>query len=320
MKILIVSGFLGAGKTTFIKRLSQNIGKKFVILENEYGAAGIDGLRLGKSQQELRENIWEMTEKCICCSGKKDFASSVLTIANAVDPEYLIVEPTGIGKLSRIVENLRRIEYDRIQILPPVTIVDIYSYNRYMTEYPDLYKDQIRSADTIIVSKTEQCNVQEKDRIRKFLGNINSSAEIVTDYALTMGQEEYKNLLRSKKYNREINDIKTKEKLPDVFSLENVRMKTPEKLFWFLERVIHGRFGNIIRAKGQLMAGQQFLRFDVADSRYSITGADQKSIGKTVFIGEKIRKKEIRKNFEKSVGDKKIKYIPRNFDKYQHML
>lgn len=93
MKILIVSGFLGAGKTTFIKRLSQNIGKKFVILENEYGAAGIDGLRLGKSQQELRENIWEMTEKCICCSGKKDFASSVLTIANAVDPEYLIVEP-----------------------------------------------------------------------------------------------------------------------------------------------------------------------------------------------------------------------------------
>ena len=105
MKILIVSGFLGAGKTTFIRRLSRNIGKRFVILENEYGAAGIDGARLGKDVAE-EGNIWEMTEQCICCSGKKDFASSVLTIANAVDPEYLIVEPTGVGRLSKIIENL----------------------------------------------------------------------------------------------------------------------------------------------------------------------------------------------------------------------
>ena len=109
MKILIVTGFLGAGKTTFIRRLSRNIGKRFVILENEYGAAGIDGARLGKDVAE-EGNIWEMTEQCICCSGKKDFASSVLTIANAVDPEYLIVEPTGVGRLSKIIENLKQIE------------------------------------------------------------------------------------------------------------------------------------------------------------------------------------------------------------------
>ena len=69
MKILIVSGFLGAGKTTFIRRLSRNIGKRFVILENEYGAAGIDGARLGKDVAE-EGNIWEMTEQCICCSKK----------------------------------------------------------------------------------------------------------------------------------------------------------------------------------------------------------------------------------------------------------
>ena len=67
MKILIVSGFLGAGKTTFIRRLSRNIGKRFVILENEYGAAGIDGARLGKDVAE-EGNIWEMTEQCICCT------------------------------------------------------------------------------------------------------------------------------------------------------------------------------------------------------------------------------------------------------------
>lgn len=134
MKILIVSGFLGAGKTTFIKRLARNVDQRFAILENEYGAAGIDGARLGQNRQGTQKNVWEMTEQCICCIGKKDFAASVLTIANVVDPEYLIVEPTGVGSLARIIENLRQIEYERIQLLSPVTIVDVYSYRRYMAE------------------------------------------------------------------------------------------------------------------------------------------------------------------------------------------
>ena len=82
MKILIVSGFLGAGKTTFIKRLARNVDQRFAILENEYGAAGIDGARLGQNRQGTQKNVWEMTEQCICCIGKKDFAASVLTIAN----------------------------------------------------------------------------------------------------------------------------------------------------------------------------------------------------------------------------------------------
>ena len=125
MKILIVSGFLGAGKTTFIKRLARNVDQRFAILENEYGAAGIDGARLGQNRQGTQKNVWEMTEQCICCIGKKDFAASVLTIANVVDPEYLIVEPTGVGSLARIIENLRQIEYERIQLLSPVTIVDV---------------------------------------------------------------------------------------------------------------------------------------------------------------------------------------------------
>ena len=132
MKILIVSGFLGAGKTTFIKRLARNVDQRFAILENEYGAAGIDGARLGQNRQGTQKNVWEMTEQCICCIGKKDFAASVLTIANVVDPEYLIVEPTGVGSLARIIENLRQIEYERIQLLSPVTIVDVYSYRRYI--------------------------------------------------------------------------------------------------------------------------------------------------------------------------------------------
>ena len=116
MKILIVSGFLGAGKTTFIKALARCTGKKFAVLENEYGAAGIDGDRLNQSMKNGEVNLWEMTDGCICCSAKGDFATSVLTIANAVDPEYLVVEPTGVGMLGHIVENLQQIEYERISL------------------------------------------------------------------------------------------------------------------------------------------------------------------------------------------------------------
>ena len=97
MKILIISGFLGAGKTTFIKEMSRKIQRDFVVMENEYGETNMDSAFL-KGQENL--NIWELTEGCICCSTKSDFASSILTIANTLDPEYLIVEPTGVGVLA----------------------------------------------------------------------------------------------------------------------------------------------------------------------------------------------------------------------------
>ena len=242
MKILIVSGFLGAGKTTFIKRLARNVDQRFAILENEYGAAGIDGARLGQNRQGTQKNVWEMTEQCICCIGKKDFAASVLTIANVVDPEYLIVEPTGVGSLARIIENLRQIEYERIQLLSPVTIVDVYSYRRYMAEYPELYQAQIRSADTIIVSKTEACRAEEKQRIQKFLQEINSQAKIITDYASTMTREDYQSLLLGGRYEKEVQDTQSGEKMPETFSFENIRMRhrKPCGVFWnrsFAERL-----------------------------------------------------------------------------------
>ena len=108
MKILVVSGFLGAGKTTFIRTLAERTKKDFAVMENEYGAVNVDGDLL---EQTNDLNIWELTEGCICCSMQNDFATSILTIANTVDPEYLIVEPTGVGMLSKIIENIQKIEY-----------------------------------------------------------------------------------------------------------------------------------------------------------------------------------------------------------------
>lgn len=105
MNILIVSGFLGAGKTTFIKELSRRTKKEFAILENEYANSGVDGDILKNSDKTV--NIWELIDGCICCSAKGDFAQSILTIANTIDPDYLVVEPTGVAKLSSIIENIK---------------------------------------------------------------------------------------------------------------------------------------------------------------------------------------------------------------------
>ena len=105
MKILLVSGFLGAGKTTFIKELAKNINLEFVVLENEYADIGVDKDFL----DEKNLNVWEMSEGCICCSMKGDFKSSIKRIYSEINPEYLVVEPTGVGMLSSIIENIREI-------------------------------------------------------------------------------------------------------------------------------------------------------------------------------------------------------------------
>ena len=300
MKILIVSGFLGAGKTTFIKALAKHTGKEFAILENEYGAAGIDKDRLETELASGTVNIWEMTEGCICCSAKGDFALSVLSIANAVDPEYLVIEPTGVGKLGNIVENLKQIEYDRITLLAPVTVVDIHSYRRYLQEYPELYQDQIAEAGTILVSKTEQASAEEKQQIFSALRAINPTAEIVTDHYSLLPPAQWLHLLEkgrdgSLHHSPSSEASADSEQLPDSFTLKHVHMRSPESLFLFLEDLIRGHFGNIFRAKGQLPAGNTWLQFDVADSRYCVISCEPAADSEVVFIGTDIHRQPIRR-------------------------
>lgn len=309
MKILIVSGFLGAGKTTFIQALSTQTGREFAVLENEYAAAGIDGERLESGGTENQVNVWEMTEGCICCSAKGDFAASVLTIANAVDPEYLVVEPTGVGKLSQIMENLRQIEYERITLLEPVTVVDIHSVNRYLGEYPELYRDQIAGAGTVIVSKTEQCLPEEKQQAERILRQMNPRARLVLDHYSGMGREDWEALLELRKKasgspadgrnpeeeGRAPGEVSTEpEALPESLSLTDVSVSSPEALLLLLEEAIRGRFGNLLRAKGQLMAGSVPLQFDLADGRYSVTGTETVDRGKAAFIGTGLDRQGIR--------------------------
>lgn len=299
MNILIVSGFLGAGKTTFIRALSHHTGKEIAILENEYGGAGIDGEILRKDTDVGQLNIWEMTEGCICCSMKGDFAASVLTIANSVDPECLVIEPTGVGFLSNIIANLKQIEYDKIHILQPVTIVDGYSVARYTSEYTALYADQVSCAGKVFVSKMESADADEKERVRAALQKIAPNVTIVTDHYSGMSDAEWNEILETSFDGSSIRPaiLPNAEDMPDTFTIKNAVMKTPENLILMLENLIRGAYGEVIRAKGVVKSGMSKYRFDVADSRYAITGATSDAENQVVFIGKDIKRQGLRRNF-----------------------
>ena len=295
MKILIISGFLGAGKTTFIKELAKRTKKEIAIFENEYGTSGVDGDILKES---TNVNIWELTEGCICCSVKGDFAASVLTIANTVNPEYLVIEPTGVAMLSNLITNLKQIEYEHIKLMAPIVIVDALSLERYKNEFPEIYKDQIEFADTVIFSKSENLSENEKEKLGIEVKSINNSCNIVSDHYSTQPDSWWDSLLL--KYLDGTVDIPIKDEtaeMPDSFSLNNISVRSVEKFIIFLENLIRGLYGNVFRAKGSFSIKGLNLRFDVADNRYLVELDTDEISDKVVFIGNDIKKQKIREVF-----------------------
>lgn len=298
MKILIISGFLGAGKTTFIKELARRTKKEIAILENEYSDIGIDGDILKEDMKDEKINVWEMTEGCICCSTKKDFASSVLTIANAIDPEYLVVEPTGVAKLSNIIENISQLEYERISILSPITIVDAYSIDKLSVEFSDIYKNQLKNARTILVSKTENMSVEEKDALGSKILNINQDADVFTEHYSGFDISWWNDLLSTGYDGKKIlDDEKGEDDALDNFSIRGATLDDFQRIFFVLESLIRGEYGDIIRAKGSLKVDGVNVKFDVVDSKYSILIGAESSSQNLVFIGKNIKRQKLRKIF-----------------------
>ena len=311
MRILVVSGFLGAGKTTFIKELARRTREDFSVMENEYGQVGIDGQLLAeKEMPESGEedagklNIWELTEGCICCSMKSDFASSILTIANTIDPEYLIVEPTGVGTLSNVMSNIRLIQYERISLLSPITILDGNSFERYCREFPDIYRDQIASAGCVLVSKMEGADRQTLEELEQSIRQINPDAEIFTTHYSANPDSWWESLLSRPADPAQ--KLPGKAETPDLqnLGLTEVSLPSGNQLLLFLQGVVAGVFGDICRAKGYLPVGSgeqtAWLRFDVVDHNYSITGIEAMPDSRAVLIGKGLKKNWLREVLQKN--------------------
>ena len=298
MKILVVSGFLGAGKTTFIQELVRRTGRDFAIYENEYGQADIDARRL---RQDSDLKIWESTENCICCSGKQDFATSVLTISNTIDPEYLIVEPTGVAKLQSILDNVNQVAWERISLLAPVTVVDAVSWQSQRADFPEIFDNQLSAAASVVVSKLAPGSEDAAEPIKQLAAEMNPQAEVIAESSYAEIPDEWWNGLLTRALDGSVlkDPASEKDEGPDLetMALTHAELPSPTHLIWLLDAASAGVFGKLARAKGTLPCGNQWVKFDLVERAWAITGDEPQEESRCVFIGRDLLRHGLREAF-----------------------
>ena len=193
-KIDVISGFLGAGKTTFIKRLVEgNKDKgKTIIIENEFGEIGIDGGFLKNSGIEIKE----MNSGCICCSLAGDFEASLRELLEKYSPNRVIIEPSGVGKLSDVLKAVSDVEKDLpVESNSAVTAVDVKKCKMYMKNFGEFFNNQIQFANTIILSRTDLADDKKIEEAVALIKGVNPDATIVTTPLDKLSDEKIEEML-----------------------------------------------------------------------------------------------------------------------------
>ena len=175
-KVDIISGFLGAGKTTLIKKLIQEVfaGQQIVLIENEFGEIGIDGGFLS----EAGINITEMNSGCICCSLVGDFGTALKEVVEKYSPERIIIEPSGVGKLSDVEKAVMAVE--GLEITTTTAVVDAKKAKMYMKNFGEFFNDQVETARTIILSRTQDLSDEKLSVVVDMLKEKNKDAVVIT--------------------------------------------------------------------------------------------------------------------------------------------
>ena len=187
LKIDIISGFLGAGKTTFIKRilktkLSQ---EKVVLIENEFGEISIDSSILSSTGV----NIKELSQGCICCSLVGDFSKSLKEVINNFNPDRIIIEPSGVGKLSDVKKAV--VDADLGEYLNSfICLVDAVRAKTYLRNFGEFFKDQIASASTVVLSRTDIANADVVEQALKIVRQLNTEADVITTPIDSLSDED----------------------------------------------------------------------------------------------------------------------------------
>ena len=177
-KIDIYSGFLGAGKTTLIKKMIQEAyaGQKLVLIENEFGEIGIDGGFL----QDAGINFTEMNSGCICCSLVGDFGKALEQVIEQYHPDRVLIEPSGVGKLSDVIGAVNKVMSDEVTLGYTVAVVDAGKVKVYMKNFGEFYNNQVETASTIILSRTDSIPQKKLDTAVEMLREHNAEATVVT--------------------------------------------------------------------------------------------------------------------------------------------
>ena len=178
-KVDIISGFLGAGKTTLIAKLLKEglAGEQVVLIENEFGEIGIDGGFLKESGVEIRE----MNSGCICCSLVGDFGTSLKEVVEKYHPDRIIIEPSGVGKLSDVIKAVKDLHIENeIRLNSASTVADASKVKVYMKNFGEFFNNQVENAGTIVISRTQKMSEDKLDACVAMLREKNPKAAIIT--------------------------------------------------------------------------------------------------------------------------------------------
>lgn len=277
MRVDIICGFLGAGKTTLINKLItlyQQKGEKIVIIENEYGSVNID--------KYLFENeniaVYEMTSGCLCCTLKGNLELSLQEIRDHIKPDRVIIEPSGIFVIDEILTVFNTIDFQMFKLGQIITVVDSVHFMRYRHKYNALLGAQIKQADTIVISKwTKETDIRLlENNIREF----NSKAPIIVKAWETLSIEDLQGVTNKKQTSKRTSPRKVKktsatrykkhEKIPHEFKTGMIQTKesyTKEEFDYLVQEL---REKDILRCKGFIKIEEKTYIFQYVDGEYSL--------------------------------------------------
>ncbi|MDF2872157.1 MAG: cobW2 [Anaerocolumna sp.] len=321
VKIDIISGFLGAGKTTLIKKLLDEAltGEKIALIENEFGAVGIDG----RIMRDYDLQITELNAGCICCSIAGDFTGGLKEVLTWYKPDRILIEPSGVSKLSDVIKGCSPFLKDGKAVLNMcLTVIDVTKFKMYLKNFSEFYKDQLTSAGTIIFSRTVQADRDKIDAITAEIRKVNKEAGIITtDWerlegkAILMLAEEGRNpiLDRETQKSRIASRLSSPgitganagismsgHKAEDVFSVwghETSQIFKKNKILEILNSLDRLDM-EIVRAKGIVETeGEKWVQFDYVPGEVTINDSTPDYIGRFNVIGSKLDKEKLSRLF-----------------------
>ena len=308
MKIDIISGFLGAGKTTLIKKiLKEELYKeKIAIIENEYGEISIDGNLLRNEKIEVKE----ISSGCICCNIKGDFEESIKEIVNEYSPDRIIVEPSGVAKLSEIISSIKKVNIEGTKINMIITVLDVNNFDDYLINFGEFYRNQILNAKLIVLSRVEDIGNNRLNSILESIRKINKTASVITT---KLDKLKASRIIEVGESTREKLDIEFKGLKPrarlrrgilstemfDNWGVETSIVFDEKRLNMILNKLSNKKeYGEVLRAKGIIpVKNGKWVQFDYVPNEININDYSSDYIGRICVIGKGIKKERLENLF-----------------------
>ncbi len=336
-KIDVFSGFLGAGKTTLIKKLLKEGygGEKLVLIENEFGEIGIDG----GFMKDAGIEITEMNQGCICCSLVGDFGKALQKVIDEFNPDRILIEPSGVGKLSDVIKAVMDLNNDNIVLNSYTTVADATKIKMYMKNFGEFYKNQVETAKTIVLSRTQKLTEEKLAEAISLIKELNKNATIVTTNWDDINGAQ---ILQAMENENKFADDLLKETLAhhhddddddecechdhehhhdehehhhdedehehhhhhhhadEVFTsigVETAKKFTKEELENALSKLSGEEYGVVLRAKGIVEGKDGWLEFDFVPEEYEVRHGSADVTGKMCVIGSKLEEEKIKALF-----------------------